>query len=388
MSSDPRSVRATASAPRTISIARRAAYIVVIIVVALLVAEVGVRARAWFRYGTLTPRVADDLTIFDPLIGAPRPRPGYHLKSNKISIDINSLGFRGDEITKEKPRGTVRIACLGASTTFCTEVSNNHATWPYRLQEALQRHYPGVRIEVVNAGVSGYVAASSVKNLQYRVLPVNPDLVIYYEATNDLWFDTKQLARREGLIEQREGFLSESANVLSQHSLLFDLFFQNWTVFRSRSGSQTRKLASIPRDLPNRFIGELDKMNRMLEANDVKFLMSTFLVKYRRGQDRATQVANANVGFYYMPWMTMDDLLDGMDYYNDAILRYARAHGMAAVDDRDAIPADDDHYADFVHMTDQGCVRMAERFERFIVDQEIIPGIVAAQSARRQSASP
>ena len=37
-------------------------------------------------------------------------RPGYEVKGAHIHIKINSLGFRGDEFSREKPAGTVRIA--------------------------------------------------------------------------------------------------------------------------------------------------------------------------------------------------------------------------------------------------------------------------------------
>ena len=40
-------------------------------------------------------------------------------------------------------------------------------------------------------------------------------------------------------------------------------------------------------------------------------------------QPRETQIDNASIAFYYMPWMTIDGLLDGMDLYNSASCGYA-----------------------------------------------------------------
>ena len=48
---------------------------------------------------------------------------------------------------------------------------------------------------MINAGVPGYVVTESLKNLEHRVLPLEPDLVIYYEANNDMAIDTRALAR-------------------------------------------------------------------------------------------------------------------------------------------------------------------------------------------------
>jgi hypothetical protein len=47
-------------------------------------------------------------------------------------------------------------------------------------------------------------------------------------------------------------------------------------------------------------------------------------VKFRPNQPREVQIANADVEFYYMPWMSIDGMFDAMDTYNQAILDYAR----------------------------------------------------------------
>ena len=112
------------------------------------------------------------------------PVPGK-VSGGRINIKVNSLGFRGDEFSREKPANTVRVACLGASTTFCAEVSSNHHTWPYLLQERLRKAYPGVTIEVVNAALGGYVADDNLKNLRHRVMPLDPDLVLLRSEQRD-----------------------------------------------------------------------------------------------------------------------------------------------------------------------------------------------------------
>src|SRR5262249_4427880 len=112
----------------------------------------------------------------------------------------------------------------------------------------------------------------------------------------------------------------------------------------------------------------------------------TYLVKYRRGQERAVQIANADVAFFYMPWMTIDDLLDGIDYYNQAIVQYARSQRIPVVEDRESIPADSKHFADCMHLTDAGCTTMAGRFARFLESNKMIDRIIGTRNlARRPS---
>src|SRR5688572_15098878 len=200
----------------------------VLIVALLVVCEAAVRVRAWMRYGSISASVRDPMLMYDRDADLYVPRPGYEMEGGRINIKINSLGFRGDEFTREKPPNTIRIVCLGASTTFNTEVSSNHATWPHRLQEKLQAAYPGVRIEVINAAVGGYVAADSLKNLRHRVLPLDPDLVIYYEANNEIVRDTGELAARSGLIDNTGH--SPWISAISSYSLMFDLAYKNLSI--------------------------------------------------------------------------------------------------------------------------------------------------------------
>jgi lysophospholipase L1-like esterase len=346
--------------------------------------EAGLRVRAWMRYGSASAGVRDPMLTFDRDAGVYVPRPGYEVQGAKIHIKINSLGFRGDEFTREKPARTVRIACLGASTTFCAETSSNHTTWPHRLQEKLQAAHPDVKIEVINAAVGGYVASDNVKVLRHRVLPLNPDLVIYYEANNEIVKDTHDFAAREGIAVNSGP--SPLAKGLSKYSLMFDLAYKNLTIMAGeRGGTTARKIERVPADLPDHFIGELDEMRKELASRGVPLMLSTFLVKYRRGQERQTQVANADVAFYYMPWMSIEGMLDAMDVYNGAILRYAKEHDLPAVDDRDAILPDAAHYSDCMHLKDAGAEAMADRFLRFLEGRRAVEGIVAARQGGSES---
>ncbi len=371
----------TSDAPLRISLARKILFAGVLVAIVLVVCEGGLRVRAWIKYGSPSTGVRDPMLVYDRDADLNVPRPGYDIKGARLHIQINSLGFRGDEIAREKPADTVRVACLGASTTFCAEVSSNHATWPYLLQEKLKQAYPGVKFEVVNAAVGGYVAADNLKNLEHRVLPLSPDLVIYYEANNEIVHDTQQLAIHDGLIDGARQ--SPLVSTLSRYSLMFDLAYKNLAIIgRSRSES-TRTLSRVPADLPNRFIGVLEQMRADLAARETPFLLSTFIVKYRRSQDRATQIKNADVAFYYMPWMNIDGMLDAMDLYNKAIVDYGQQARLPVVDDRDVVPADSEHFSDCMHLLDPGAEAMADRFARYLTQSGLLDTAIGRARAVR-----
>ncbi len=137
------------------------------------------------------------LELFD----ADKPTPRYLFKPNlrmawhgtrlepakpgeEVFRSTNSWGFRGPEFSIEKPAGVIRIVCLGASTTEGSH--GDLETYPHFLQQELTRMFVGQKIEVLNAGYHGQLLEDLLEILRQRVLPVKPDLVIFYEASNNI----------------------------------------------------------------------------------------------------------------------------------------------------------------------------------------------------------
>lgn len=96
----------------------------------------------------------------------------------------NALGYRGEEFAVPKPEATYRVVILGGSTTYGFGVPHYDQTFPFLLQRRLRdRGHPN--IEVVNGGASSYSSWESLANLAFRVLDLEPDLILVYHGTND-----------------------------------------------------------------------------------------------------------------------------------------------------------------------------------------------------------
>jgi hypothetical protein len=113
-------------------------------------------------------------------------------------------------------------------------------------------------------------------------------------------------------------------------------------------------------------------MRQLLADRKIPLVVSTYFVKFRRSQPRETQIENASISFFYMPWMTIEGLLDGMDLYNNALVSYAKSHNVPVIDDRESIPGDSTYFADWAHFTDQGAALMGKRFATFIEENKLI----------------
>ena len=332
------------------------------LVVALLLVEGLVRLRQWKRYGTTLPtyyRFAED-----PATGLRIPEPN----SVVGPIAINSLGFRGPELEQPRPARRVRVAFLGASTTFCAEASSLAATWPALVVEGLRADAPDLEFDYVNGGAGGFTTRESRLNLERRIAPLEPDVLVYYEATNDLTHDTRRLAIERGLYEEESDY-----SPIGDWWLTYYLLEKNVRQYLRQRGGGGAKLTFDPRELSRAFEEGLTGLVEAAQERCPVVLLATFSVQMRPEQPPERQRAAAASALYYMPFLDVPSLLAGYEAYNRVIREVARAHDAILVEGELSIPGDTEHFADSVHFRDPGLVLQARR---------ILDGLLAAPEYR------
>jgi lysophospholipase L1-like esterase len=77
----------------------------------------------------------------------------------------------------------VRVVCIGGSTTVAGRT--NEETYPALLEKSLRARYPGLTVEVLDLGVSAVTSQHWLNEL-HQVLDFEPDIVVQYEAINDV----------------------------------------------------------------------------------------------------------------------------------------------------------------------------------------------------------
>jgi lysophospholipase L1-like esterase len=327
---------------------RRWVRALVAVLAGLLLLEGALRVRQWWRYGTL----ADPLHLVDdPATGLRIPVAG----ERRGPVAINAQGFRGPEIEVPKPRGRVRLAFLGGSTTYGASASSNETTWPSVVCQGLRARHPELEFDYANGGVPGYTTEQSLVNLRARIAPLAPDVVVIYHATNDITHDTRELAQARGLWEPDTGDASDPGLSLAWHLLV-----KNARYWLRPERAAERQLAVDTAELARGFEERLRTLVRASAEVAPVVALVTFSHRARREQPPDVQREACRSSLYYMPFMSVPSLLDAFEAYNDAIRR-AAATGALLVEDEHAIPADERHYTDSVHFTDEGCARMAER---------------------------
>ena len=101
-------------------------------------------------------------------------------------ININSLGFRGDEFSKIKLDKTYRIFVVGSSPVFGYGATSDETTIPGFMQKFLSKTDFGFDIEVINSGIQAADSSKELKLLKQKLVTFSPDLVIMYDGWNDL----------------------------------------------------------------------------------------------------------------------------------------------------------------------------------------------------------
>jgi len=340
---------------------------------ALLAVEGLVRLRQWKRYGTTDTSYYRFET--DPATGLRIPAPGYTVGP----IHIDSLGFRGAEIEQPKPARRIRIAFLGASTTFCAEASALEKTWPHLVVEGLRAAAPGLDFDYVNGGSGGFTAADSLLSLERRVAPLEPDVILYYEATNDLTVDTRRLAAKAGLYDPGE----------SDHSPIGDWWLTYFLLEKNlrqffRGHAEREKLRFEPHELSRGFEERLTSLVKAAQECAPVVALATFAVQMRREQSADAQRAAAASALYYMPFLDPGSLMDGYDEYNRVIRAVAKATGAILIEGEGEIPGDAEHFADSVHFRDPGLELQAARVLRGLLAAPSFQELLARRRGREK----
>ena len=354
----------------------------IVIVLMILLTEAAVRVRAVIKYGYAGG--IEDTFTYDPEMDLRVPVANGRFGS----IEINSMGFRSPELEQPKPAGKIRFAFLGGSTTYCAEVSRADLTWPHLLTAKLAERFAQTDIDYVNGGVPGYGASNSLRNLKYRIEPLEPDVIVIYHSTNDLSYNAFQLAVAQGVAQKR---VEEELFWLSKYSLLVYLIEKNlrMIVQQNRANEATGKLQFEIDELRAPFTTALTELVEASKRSADLVILVTFSHHLRRDQTPEQKLRAAQTSLYYTPFMTIDGLLDANEAYNETIREVAHQTGALLVDIASQIPGDPEHFVDSVHMTDVGNRTMADAvFSVLVESPEVTRLMQGAAIADRSTTAP
>ncbi|HEX5070892.1 MAG TPA: SGNH/GDSL hydrolase family protein [Vicinamibacterales bacterium] len=302
-----------------------------------------------------------------------------------MAVDhVNSQGFRGDDLAVPKPAGTFRIFAIGGSTTL--GVSNPYAeSYPYLLQTLLREKYPHVNIEVFNAGCPWYTSAHALVSYAVEVRQYEPDLVIFFEAINDLVrsFSPPWLAKGDFKPDYSH-YLGPYARLLGPNAEFVDppsssLAWNTLTgwlrgspdPFNVRNPDNVAKVAArlqaidrpAFRSLPS-FRQYSDAIIHFVQADGHAIITASQASLYR--EDLSAEDKRA---LWFAPLLCADHgtcpsltaMTQGMAAYNAAAREIAATRKVPFIDFASAVPKTREYFSDDVHLKKAGNAVLAQK---------------------------
>jgi len=120
------------------------------------------------------------------LIECRKETDAYYKKYN-----FNRLGLRGNKEILPKQNDVYRIVCIGDSWTFGLNVPEVKS-YPAYLEGFLKKSEPGMKIEVVNAGMPGNRVEEMIRFLEKNIDILTPDCIIFLGGVNGISADEKK----------------------------------------------------------------------------------------------------------------------------------------------------------------------------------------------------
>ena len=111
--------------------------------------------------------------------------PLYEIKpfQYKFTMNINSQGFRGPEISQDE--NIYKIFVTGGSTGFGFGSTSDKHTIPGFLQQLFDNYNKDLNVEVINAGINGADSFREILYIKDKLISYNPDMIISYTGVND-----------------------------------------------------------------------------------------------------------------------------------------------------------------------------------------------------------
>ena len=155
--------------------------------------------------------------------------PGTRLFKYEDMESCNIDHLRTLHLTKDKDPGTFRIVTLGDSYTWGTAIAKVADIWPYVVERRLAE-LTGLKVEVINLGLSGFTTVNEAEMLRRLGWQFHPDLVLVDFTLNDtlpsgpnFYFELEQWCfKLQPLCPVYSGWLD-------QHSYLYSHLSSRWS---------------------------------------------------------------------------------------------------------------------------------------------------------------
>jgi len=289
---------------------------------------------------------------------------------------INEFGYRGPSFLPQKPEGVCRIVILGGSAVFDQNARPGN-DWPHLVQKSLRKMgYSGV--EVINGGVPGHATFDSLGRLYSQIWVFNPDLVILYNAWNDVkYFRTltpenplislfKPYDEKGDLFTNYRGTLDRKLST----SQLYVKFRNRYFAWKRNSGLE----GMIPEGEYQSSYGfyglKQYKLNIELIVDGSRNIGATplLLTQATLLSAQNSEVDRKKIGYEYQ-LLSHNTLVKALREANQVVRSVAQKKGVELLDLAETLSGRSELFTDHVHTSRKGSREIADSITRFVANQ-------------------
>ncbi len=291
-----------------------------------------------------------------------RLRPNTLLQ--EVGYYINRDGFLNDTLSDADTRET-KVVALGGSTSFFANYFDD-----VRRMYTSDPENTGIGARFASAGTPGYTTYQSLLNLITRILPLKPDVLVFYHGVNDLLPLTVHGVNSNSFVDYfskmtsltgrgmnfRDGALDQSAfYTLAYNQLL-----------RIRRSHLSKDYTREDLDSLTAFEANLTSIIGIASSRNIDIVLVTFAHRSDRQGLRTT-------------WGPEHLVAEALAKHNDIIQKLAGRHRLVVVDAAGVMTGEQRYFTDTVHFTSAGAEKLASL---------VYPAIKQTIHARGQKQSP
>jgi peptidoglycan/LPS O-acetylase OafA/YrhL len=278
--------------------------------------------------------------------------PGSSGRMFDTTIRINSLGFRGPDLPRDKG-DAFRIVALGESQTFGPTLRDGEKPWPELLQDLFDQHVScGRKIEVVNAGTEAYTLENNLERMRRDILPLKPDLILSTHGMNGfLPFGLRRVPE-----PNEPGVRPRASALIGRAVLTIERAAHDWRKRNlARAGAAALAPMSDAELMRTRYADEYRKLIVLARDNGVDIALADSTMAVNEESPREVK------DFYGAVFKPIDDIIAANEAHNRMVNLIARESGAPLIDMAAGVDGiwDDDLYLDIVHFTKAGNERVA-----------------------------
>jgi lysophospholipase L1-like esterase len=278
-------------------------------------------------------------------------RPGARSRLFDCPISINSLGFRGREIEREKG-DAYRIVALGESTTFGCTLGLEDKPWPALLEQMIRgRLNPPRPVEVINAGVPGYTLEDNLHRLAKDVLPLKPDMIISYHGYNGFPLLDESLPIVHG--PAPPVYWPRPLTMVANFEYRLKVLR-----YRQRQTARPAPHAQTVSDMmKTKYAGAYGELVQIAKTNHVRLVLANFAMAVNSQSDQDV-IEFYRAGFPFVKWQ-----IEANRLHSVLVQEIAQQNpAVCLVDTHPALDGEHEKFVDLVHLTQEGRRQLAEAF--------------------------